>query len=217
MMKLLPKTKWQWVRLAALAIVAAGIFLIFLGLPFISYSLYEPQVGDVVFQSFLPVGIVRAIEGATHSPFSHCGAVVKEKGEWYVIEALGEVRLTPLYSWVKQGRFGKFAAYRLKPEFRKHIPGFEREMRKYLGVPYDFRYRMSDYAIYCSELVYKGFKNATGEELGELVTLGELDWKPHKKLIEKLEGGPAPLDRIMITPRHLSEAKQLEKVFGFGF
>ena len=30
------------------------------------------------------------------------------------------------------------------------------------------------------------------------------------------EGGPPPLDRMIITPRHLSEAEQLEKVLSAG-
>jgi hypothetical protein len=39
-----------------------------------------------------------------------------------------------------------------------------------------------------------------------------LDWQQHASLIERLEGGPVPLDREMITPRDLAKATQLERV-----
>lgn len=33
--------------------------------------------------------------------------------------------------------------------------------------------------------------------------------------MKKIENGPPPLDRVMITPKHLSDAEQLIKVFSF--
>jgi len=52
--------------------------------------------------------------------------------------------------------------------------------------------------------------------MGKLVTLGELDWQPFADVVKKYEAGSAPLKRLMITPRHLSEAYQLEKLYAFG-
>ena len=75
---------------------------------------------------------------------------------------------------------------------------------------------MDDEAIYCSELVYKAFYDATGEKLGKLVNLGALDWKPYQATIEKYENGSVPLNRAMITPKHLAEADQIVKIFGFS-
>ena len=81
-----------------------------------------------------------------------------------------------------------------------------------MGRPYDIRYRMDDEKIYCSELIFKGYRDATGEQLGKLVKFGDLKWGRHVPIIIKIEGS-IPVNRIMITPRHLSEAKQLGKVF----
>ena len=64
-----------------------------------------------------------------------------------------------------------------------------------------------------SELIFKGFRDATGENLGQLVRLGDLDWQPYRDIIVRYGGDPPPLNRIMITPRHLSEADQLIKIF----
>ncbi len=182
--------------------------------PRIAWSKYVPQAGDVVFQS-LPHGeVVAAIEGSTGSPWSHCGIVAEEEGRWYVYEAIGEVRRTPLGEYYRRGRDGRFSVCRLKGEYRDRIPAMLDAARERLGVPYDLRYRMEDDEIYCSELVFKAFRAATGEELGKTVALGELKWQPYQQIIEQLEGGPAPLDRVMITPRDLREASQLEIVAG---
>jgi hypothetical protein len=76
---------------------------------------------------------------------------------------------------------------------------------------------MDDEALYCSELVYKGFRKASGESLGTVVRFGDLDWRPYRPLIEKIEHGNVPVDRLMIPPRQLSEAKQLRPVFNYGY
>lgn len=214
-MRLYPKSKGQWIRLGVLTVLAVLLFSYKFILPLAGFIAYEPQEGDILFQP-LPGGeLIDAIEGATHSPYSHCGVVLKRKGEWFVIQALGTVKYTSLYMWISQGRAGKFAVYRLKPGYVEAIPKFIEELKKFLGLPYDFHYEMGDDAIYCSELVYKAYKNATGTELGRLVKLGDLDWQPIADVIRKHEGS-IPLERVMITPKHLSEAYQLEKVYAFG-
>jgi len=179
--------------------------------------MYDPKEGDIIFQPLPGISdLTRTIEGVTHSHYSHCGVLVKEKENWFVIEALGSVKLTSLNKWTRQGRYGQFYVYRLKKQYNYIIPEFIIKLKNYLGKPYDSRYKMDSSAIYCSELVYKGFYDATGERLGKLVKLGNLDWKPYRETIEKYENGPVPLERMMITPKHLSEANQLEKVFEFN-
>lgn len=179
---------------------------------------YEPQAGDVLFQA-LPktVDLVVAIEGVTKSNYSHCGVVIKGKdGNWRVFESIGAVGSVPLHKWVARGRQAKFAAFRLKPEHVADLPAFLAALPKYAGRPYDFRYRMDDRFIYCSELVYKAYRDATGKPLGKLVRLGDLNWRPHVATIRKYEGGEPPLNREMITPVDLSQAPRLQKVFDNG-
>jgi hypothetical protein len=180
------------------------------------FDAYQPQEGDLVFQSLPNSELVVMIEGATQSPWSHVGMVVKEGDDWYVYEAIGPVKKTPLVEYVKRSRGGACAVYRLKEKFQKNIPQMIKASKKYKGRPYDSRYRMDDELIYCSELVYKSYKDATGKGLGKLVSLGELNWKPYEKSIRKLEGGPPPLDRKMITPRDLAKAVELKLVTSHG-
>ncbi len=173
---------------------------------------YQPQEGDVLFQSLPHSRLVDAIEGVTESPYSHCGIVAKRDNEWVVYEAIGDVRATPLHTFLVRGRNQGFAVYRLKPQFRKSIPETIQHVRRFLGRPYDVRYRMDDDSIYCSELVFKAYQRATGEELGQLVRLGDMNWQPYRETIEYYEGGLVPYDRLMITPKDLAKAKQLERV-----
>ena len=174
---------------------------------------YAPAEGDVVFQSLPPSQLSRLIEGATQSPFSHCGIVALDRGRWVVVEAIGPVVETPLEQWIRRGRGGRLWAYRLQAARRASIPGFVAAARAFLGRPYDLRYRLDDERIYCSELVYKSFRAAAGEELGRCVPLSALDWQPHEATIRELEGGPVPLERMIITPRDLAKAPQLVPVF----
>ena len=174
---------------------------------------YEPRVGDVLFQSLPHHELIDAIEGSTRSPYSHCGIVALDRGRWMVIEAIGPVRQTPLEQWIRQGRGGTMAAHRLHDRYGEKLDAFIAAARTHLGKPYDTRYRLDDERIYCSELIYKAFKDATGEDMGQLVRLGDLDWKPYESTIRKYEGGEPPLDRLMITPRDLAKAPQLNPVF----
>jgi hypothetical protein len=174
---------------------------------------YHPQEGDVAFQSLPHNPLIDTIEGATGSPFSHCGILHQADGSWNVIEAIGPVKETPLAAWEDQGRYGRFTVFRLKQAYRDRIPAFIKAAQTYEGRPYDIHYDMDDAAIYCSELIYKAFRTATGEELGHLQKLGELHWQPYELVIKQIEGGRVPVERLMITPRCLSEARQLDKVF----
>jgi hypothetical protein len=179
----------------------------------VAYLSYEPQEGDVLFQSLPKMRLVNAIEGVTGSPYSHCGIVAKENGSWVVYESIGNTHATPLLQFLARGRNLGFAVYRLKPEYREHIASTLEHAKGYVGRPYDIRYRMDDEKIYCSELVYKAYRDATGgEELGQLVRFGDMNWQPYEETIYYYERGPVPVDRMMITPKHLAKAEQLELV-----
>jgi len=214
---LFPKTKNGKIRF--FIIIGCGILFAFYVFFFPAYPLwsYSPQEGDLVFQSLPKCILVNIIEGVTHSPFSHCGVVIKENDKWVVNEAIGDVHSTPLYLWILRGRSSAIEVFRVKKSYSKFIPDFVNALNKYQGRLYDINYKMDDENIYCSELVFKAFKDVSKIELGKLYSLGELDWKPYKNDLEMVEAGPVPTNRIMITPKHLSEAEELEKVYSFGY
>jgi len=183
------------------------------------YFQYQPKEGDVIFQSLPHSDLVDAIEGITHSPYSHCGVVLHDKNNlWVVIEALGNVSETPLLGWIKRGRGGDFTVYRLDSKYESLIPEFKKDLLSYSGWPYDFDYDINNgHSVYCSDLVYLAFDKAAGEKMGMLEKLRDLDWKPYEEFIKSEEGGLLPLDRVMITPASLARARQLKKVYQSGF
>ena len=211
--RIFPTGKFAAVRILA----CVGILFYFVALPHILASQYEPREGDILFQSLPRTSdLVKAIEGVTESKYSHCGVVIRKDGQWLVNEALGTVRSTPLRAWIRRGRGYSADTFRLKKQHREHIPAFLQALEKYQGLPYDSRYRLDDDYIYCSELVYKAWKDAPGQEMGSLDKLGDMNWKPYEATIRKYEGGEPPLDRLMITPIGLSKAPQLERVQSTG-
>lgn len=194
--------------------MAAGIYAWAYGPAYVAFLKYVPREGDILFQSLPHSQLVNAIEGATGSSFSHCGIVSKQDGQWLVYEAYRGVATTPLREFVFRGRDRGFAVYRLKDAQQQHISATIARVQSYLGRPYDVRYRMEDDAIYCSELIYKAYRDASGgEQLGRLERLGDLNWRPYESTIMYYERDSPPLEREMITPRGLALAEQLELVF----
>ena len=224
MMPVMPSGPAGRMRLAVLLLICVSLawvyqaqcIFLFTRLPvFYFYLCYSPREGDVVFQSLPHDGkLVDAIEGITHSPYSHCGVVLhNDKNEWVVIESIVDVHETPLFLWELRGRGGSFTAYRFESKYSAVIPAFKEKLLSYLGRPYDYDYDMAhDQAIYCSDLVYLAFEKVTGEKTGKLEKLGELDWKPYETFI-KSEAGSLPLNRLMITPASLAAAPQLHEVY----
>ena len=177
---------------------------------------YVPRLGDLVFQSSPRGPLINAIEGATQSPYSHCGIVPRRDEAWVVVEAVEPVKETPLAQWIARGRQAGFAVYRFEEKYADKLPVMIAAARRHLGKPYDMRYDFDDEKLYCSELIYKAFREATGEECGAVCRLGELNWRPYETFIRMLEGGDLPLERRMITPRAVSEATQLKLVLRKG-
>lgn len=223
-MRFLPTSRAVWIRLLALLIflVLAGYVnreqcaFVFSRAPVLYNNLrYSPQEGDVVFQSLPHGDLVDAIEGITHSPYSHCGVVLRnDKNEWVVIESISNVHETPLFLWIFRGRGAEFTACRLDPKYSSSIPDFKKNLLAYSGRPYDFDYDMTnDRSLYCSDLVYLAFEKVSGEKMGKLEKLGDLDWKPFESFIKSEQRGALPLDRTMITPASLARAPQLHQVY----
>jgi len=199
-------------RIAYLFIVTISLFsLIPAAQAADDFGEYKPAVGDCLFQSLHRGILVNAIEKLTESPYSHCGMVVQKDGQWHVIEGIGPVREIPLKKWIAQGRDGKFDAYRPTDWFTAKLPKVVAESRKFLGLPYDIRYRPDDSAIYCSELIYKAYHRATGVWLGRPFRLGDLDWKPYEPLIISIEGS-VPLDRKIIAPVAIARSEHMKLV-----
>ena len=172
----------------------------------------DSQEGDFIFQN-IHGEIFRVIQDVTGNPITHCGIIVKKDNKFFVLEAIGPVKLTPLNAWIHRGIGSQFTIARLKRYFRNQIPHIIESAYHYLNRPYDIQYEWDDKKIYCSELIYKAVRDATGLRLTEFRRLGDMNWKPHETFIRKISGGKLPLENMMIIPGDLAKSEMVETVY----
>jgi hypothetical protein len=169
------------------------------------------QEGDFIFQD-VNSQLFQVIKDVTESPLTHCGIIVKEKGRWFVLEAIGPVKLTPLNAWIHRGIGSETAIVRMKESYRTIIPNMIKSAHIYMNRPYDIQYEWDDEKIYCSELIYKAVWNVNGLKLAPFRKLGDMRWQLQEEFIRKVDGGGLPLEREMITPVDLFHSDKVEVV-----
>lgn len=163
------------------------------------------QEGDIIFQ-ISESDLSTAIQLATHSKYSHCGIIFKRDDEWYVYEALQPVRYTPLQVWINRGKGRHFVLKRLKTSATVLTPAVIARMKtageKYNGKDYDAYFGWSDERIYCSELVWKIYKEGTGLEIGKLQQLKDFDLSSPavRQTMKSTYGDHIPLNEQIISP-----------------
>lgn len=176
------------------------------------------QDGDIIFQTSQS-GQSKAIQLATGSAFSHMGIIYKDNEELFVYEAVQPVKLTPLNDWIKRGENEQYVVRRLRDNQLLTPANLERmkEMgKRFMGKDYDIYFGWSDERIYCSELVWKIYKEALGIEIGHLQTLQDFDLT-HETVKQKMReryGDQIPLSEKVISPASMIQSDLLFTVTG---
>jgi hypothetical protein len=188
-------------------------FLLFTGC-----NTYKPENGDIIFQTSLSIQS-KAIQAATHSPYSHIGIVYLKQGMPFVFEAINTVKLTPLSKWTNRGKNGKYVVKRLKNAESILTDSTFSKMeiigKQFEGKLYDLHFEWTDDRMYCSELVWKIYERATGLKIGELRKLKDFDLSNPdvKKKLKERYGDNIPEDEPVISPESLFESELLETVY----
>jgi len=173
--------------------------------------------GDIVLQTSRSSQSA-AIQIATKSRFSHMGLVQVEGASTYVYEAVGPVRRTAFDSWVTRGDGGHYTVMRLgdasvlTPAAVVALRGAE---RRFEGRPYDLAFAWSDDQVYCSELVWKVYRDALGIELAPLQHMRDFDLGDPvvaAKVRERF-GGRVPMDELVIAPASIAASPLLVTVY----
>ena len=135
--------------------------------------------GDLIFQISVSKQS-KAIQLATKSKYSHCGIIYQNGKDFYVFEAIQPVQLTLLRNWINRGKDGKYVIKRLKNSDKVLTSIMISKMKnigeRFKGKNYDCTFEWSDDKIYCSELIWKIYKEATGLEIGKLQKLKDFDF-----------------------------------------
>ena len=86
---------------------------------------------------------------------------------------------------------------------------------QYNGKNYDIYFEWSDDKIYCSELVWKIYKEATGIEIGELEELSDFDLSNAavKQKMKERYGDNIPMDEKVISPAAMFNSDKLITIF----
>lgn len=166
---------------------------------------HEIKEGDLIFQTSLS-GQSRAIQLATHSQYSHCGIIHLNGNDYFVYEAVEPVKWTALNKWIARGQNEHYVIKRLKNADQVLTPPTLTKMEQieeaFKGKHYDLYFEWTNDKMYCSELIWKVYKEATGLEVGKLEKLKDFDLtsKPVKQKMKERYGDNIPFDETVITP-----------------
>ncbi|HOY13957.1 MAG TPA: YiiX/YebB-like N1pC/P60 family cysteine hydrolase [Saprospiraceae bacterium] len=142
---------------------------------------FELKTGDLLFQDLDCGPLCEAIESVTEGidgrDFSHCGIVMVEDGQKFVIEAIGPgVIKTDLKQFLRRSGDSlvvkNVVAARLNSDFQNLIIPAITEAKLLLGKAYDHVFDLKNDAYYCSELLYDIFRKANnGREVFDLAPM----------------------------------------------
>ncbi len=177
----------------------------------------EIQNGDIIFQTSKS-SQSKAIQLATNSKYSHMGIVYRIKGELFVYEAVQPVKLTKFKDWINRGKNGHYVIKRLvnsdKILTQETLSKMKRVGEKFKGKNYDLYFEWSDDKIYCSELVWKIYKDGAGIEIGKLEKLSDFNLQ-NKIVQQKMKeryGKNIPMNEIVISPVKMFNSDKLKTV-----
>lgn len=176
------------------------------------------EEGDLIFQTSVS-SQSKAIQLATHSQYSHMGIIYKDQNKVFVYEAIQPVKLTPLTVWINRGKDGHCVVKRLKNAESILTASVKTKLRhegeKYMGKNYDLYFEWTDEKIYCSELVWKMYKEAANVEIGKLERLSDFDLTHQvvEQILSKRYGANIPMDEKVISPSSMYHSKLLRTVY----
>ena len=172
------------------------------------------QNGDIIFQTSKS-SQSKAIQLATNSKYSHMGIIYEIDGQLFVYEAVQPVKLTLLNEWINRGENGHYVIKRLKNSdeilTQETLTKMKQVGEKFKGKNYDLYFEWSDDKIYCSELVWKIYKEGANIEIGELEELSDFDLK-NKIVQQKMKeryGENVPMDEKVISPSEMFNSDKL--------
>ena len=176
------------------------------------------QNGDIIFQTSKS-GQSKAIQLATGSKYSHMGIIYENDGQFFVYEAVQPVKLTALSEWIKRGENSHYVIKRLENAEQLLTSSVMTKMKQigeqFKGKPYDIYFEWSDDKIYCSELVWKIYKQAADIEIGELEQLSDFDITNDivKAKMKERYGSNIPMGEKVISPAAMFNSDKLITIY----
>jgi cell wall-associated NlpC family hydrolase len=182
--------------------------------PAVPESNQSLKSGDILFQNSNSQQS-KAVMAVTQSRFSHCGIYMARNGREMVIECAEGPEPRDFLAWINRDH-GRYVAMRLK-EYPQGLPEskvvtLEVVAEQYGGKPYDWLFLWNSDQIYCSELVWKSYKDALDVELSAFQHYRDfpIDREPAKSQLKLRFGNrPVPLDEPVVSPQALVNSDKL--------
>jgi hypothetical protein len=161
------------------------------------------------------------VRDAMRSEWSNIGIVFRRDadGAMVVMDATGNVHLTPLPEWISAGRGQKLALYRLKDGENIFVPKTTKKLRvackPFKAKPADLYFSWGDNEMYSAELVWKIYSTGLGISLCPTRTLGDLklDGALLKPLMIKKYSTGIPVNETAVTIPDIIQSKQLKLLY----
>lgn len=174
------------------------------------------KTGDIIFQGN-DKGQGAAVKKATNSKFSHVGMIWYKNEKAYVLEAVEPVKITPLNKWIAQGDNEYYEVLSPKtplPYSTKIESKIDSLASIYLTKHYDIYFGWDDDVLYCSELVWKLYKEVYGIELSKLRKMESFNLEDPivKKILKQRYGNHIPLKQWVVAPEDIYQSELLKRI-----
>jgi len=178
------------------------------------------QTGDLIFQTSTAAN--SAINIISTTPYTNMGLVLRKNDSLWVLEATKpNVRLSLLDNWVQQGKDQHFVAKRLKnaDEVLDSLSKINmwKIAQRYVSKDYDPYLEWTNDRLYCSELVWKVYKQTLGVEIDTLQPFKNFDYKRTevKNLVQELYGENLPMNEVVVSPSNIFNSSLFQTVFDY--
>ena len=170
--------------------------------------------GDIIFQTS-ESSQSNAIKLATNSDITHCGIIFKKDKQTYVIEAVQPVKITRIYKWIANGKKNKYVVKRFENLKKSQTQNMKDYGINLIGKDYDLHFGWDNKKIYCSELVWKIYKNGANIELCKLKKLKDFNLSNEnvKKVLKQRYGNNIPLNENVVSPSQIHDSKLLKTIY----
>jgi uncharacterized protein YycO len=170
--------------------------------------------GDIIFHTSKS-SQSKMLQMATNSDLTHVGVIFYKGGKPYVIEAVQPVTITPLQSFINRGVNSEYKVMRpdvdLTESQKQTMMSYG---KKQLGKNYDKKFQWGDDKIYCSELVWKMYKEA-GIELCETKMFSDFNLSNPKvkEAVKSRFNGDFNPSEVVVAPSDIADSDILDTVF----
>ncbi|MDX2171635.1 MAG: YiiX family permuted papain-like enzyme [Bacteroidota bacterium] len=170
--------------------------------------------GDLIFITNKS-GQGKAIQLATKSTLTHIGVVFIENNIVYVYHAVEPVTKSTLKEFIAYSEDNKYLIKRLKNQkllTDSVIQKLKTLAKSKLGKHYDIYFNWSEDELYCSEFIWKLYKECLQIEIGKLRPLKDYDLSNPivKSTMEKRYGKNIPYSEKMIAPSDMYNSDLVE-------